>query len=396
MNIAIFASAFHPHLGGVEELVRQLAHELRRRGHGVIILTNRWPRNLPTYEDFEGLPVYRLPFRTSEDSVKSKLSYHFTHRRILRETLRILDRHAIDVMHVQCVSSNALYALRAREQRPRPLVVTLQGELTMDATGLFERSMGARETLRRALLEADVVTGCSAKTVRDAEEFLGAPVKDSTVVFNAALIEDFRVAQPWVHSRPYIFAIGRLVPQKGFDLLIQSFAEANVASHDLIVAGEGPERADLEELVRRLGLSGRVHLPGRADRPMVARYFKGCQFLVLPSRADEGLPVVCAEGMAAGKAIIATRSGGAPEAVLHGETGLIVERCDGAALAAAIRKLCQAPELRRAFGEAGAARASEFSWPVITEQYLRVYERSLAASARGAGDPSEVLVGRGA
>jgi len=394
MNIAIFASAFHPHFGGVEELVRQLAHELRRRGHGVIILTNRWPRNLPTYEEFEGLPVYRLAFRTSEESWKSKISYHLTHDRICRETLRILDRHAIDVMHVQCVSSNALYALRAREQRPRPLVVTLQGELTMDATGLFERSAGARETLRRALCEAEIVTGCSAKTIRDAEEFLGTEVKETAVVFNAARIDDFREAQPWTHPRPYVFAIGRLVPQKGFDLLIEAFSKAGVETHDLVVAGEGPERVLLDALVKRLGLAGRVHFPGRADRPMVARYFKGCDFLVLPSRADEGLPVVCAEGMAAGKAIIATRSGGAPEAVLDGETGLIVGRGDGTAMTAAIRKLCRAPHLRQTFGEAGAKRAFEFSWPVVTEQYLRVYERSLATSARALANSNDPLRGR--
>ena len=60
MNIAIFASAFHPHLGGVEELVRQLAHHLEKRGHAVIVITNRWPRALPEHEVVEGIPVYRL------------------------------------------------------------------------------------------------------------------------------------------------------------------------------------------------------------------------------------------------------------------------------------------------------------------------------------------------
>ena len=114
MNIAIFASAFHPHFGGVEELVRQLAHELQRRGHHVIILTNRWPRSLAAYEEFEELPVYRLPFRMAEQSLKSKLTYRFTHERICAEMLEILDDHAIEVLHVQCVSSNAYYALKAR------------------------------------------------------------------------------------------------------------------------------------------------------------------------------------------------------------------------------------------------------------------------------------------
>lgn len=387
LNIALFASAFHPHFGGVEELVRQLAHELQNRGHGVIVLTNRWPRDLPEFEEFEGLPVYRLPFRTSERSLKSKITYRLTHENICARTLRILDRHAIDVLHVQCVSSNALYALRARERQPRPLVVTLQGELTMDADHIFERSEGARQTLRRALREADVVTGCSAKTVRDAEEFLGEPMAKARTIFNAANLQDFAQAKPWSHARPYIFALGRLVPQKGFDLLIESYADAALPGHDLLIAGEGPERAPLEALIRSRGLAGRVHLLGRAERPQVASLFLGCSFFALPSRADEGLPVVCAEAMAAGKAVVAARAGGTPEAVLDGQSGLIFEKEDRAALTAALRKLADDPALCGRFGEAGARRSEQFSWPVITAQYIAAYHDA----ARRLPTPEPVL-----
>jgi glycogen(starch) synthase len=382
MNIALFASAFHPHFGGVEELVRQLAHELQRRGHGVIVLTNRWPRNLAEFEEFEGLPVYRLPFRTSEESLKSKITYRLTHERICAQTLRILDRHAIDVLHVQCVSSNAHYALRARALQPRPLVVTLQGELTMDASRLFERSEGARATLRRALREADIVTGCSTKTIRDAEQFLGEPLPNARTIFNAANLDDFAQAKPWTHPRPYIFALGRLVPQKGFDLLIEAFADAALPAHDLLIAGEGPERASLERLIQSRGLAGRVHLLGRAERPKVASLFLGCSFFALPSRADEGLPVVCAEAMAAGKAIVAARAGGTPEAVLDGESGIIFEKEDRPALVAALCQLAGDPALRERFGAAGAQRAPQFSWPSITEQYVAAYHDAAGMAER--------------
>jgi glycogen(starch) synthase len=388
MNIALFPSAFHPHFGGVEELVRQLAHELQRRGHGVIILTNRWPRNLPAFEEFEGLPVYRLPFRTSEESLKSKVTYRLTHESICAKTLRILDRHEIDVLHVQCVSSNAHYALRARELQPRPLVVTLQGELTMDATRLFERSEGARATLRQVLCEADIVTGCSTKTIRDAEQFFGEPMPAARTIFNAANLDDFAQAKPWTHARPYIFALGRLVPQKGFDLLIEAFADAAIPTHDLLIAGEGTERGPLEQLIQSRGLAGRVHLLGRAERPQVASLFLGCSFFALPSRADEGLPVVCAEAMAAGKAMVAARAGGTPEAVLDGESGIIFEKEDRPALVAGLRRLVADPALRERFGAAGAKRAPQFSWPSITEQYLAAYHD---AADRFAAKPEVIL-----
>ncbi len=374
MNIALFASAFHPHFGGVEELVRQLAHELQSRGHHVIVLTNRWPRSLAAYEEFEGLPVYRLPFRIAEQSLKSKITYRLTHDRICAQMFRILERHSIEVLHVQCVSSNAYYALEAREVCSLPLVVTLQGELTMDANQLYQRSAWAQETLRRALREAELVTGCSAKTISDAEGFLEEPLPKARAIFNAANLEDFANAKPWKHERPYIFALGRLVPQKGMDLLIEGYAEADLADFDLLIAGDGPERPPLQELVQKLGLQQRVHLLGRAERLKVASLFLGCSFFALPSRADEGLPVVCAEAMAAGKAVIAARAGGTPEAVIDGENGIIFEKEDRPALVAGLKKLAYDPILREQFGKAGARRAAEFSWPCVTEQYLAAYQ----------------------
>ena len=145
----------------------------------------------------------------------------------------------------------------------------------------------------------------------------------------------FAQAKPWTHPRPYIFALGRLVPQKGFDLLIEAFADAALPAHDLLIAGEGPERAaDWSGSSKAAALAGRVHLLGRAERPKVASLFLGCSFFALPSRADEGLPVVCAEAMAAGKAVVAARAGGTPEAVIDGESGIIFEKEDRPALAA--------------------------------------------------------------
>ena len=198
MNIALFASAFHPSLGGVEELCRQLAMELMRQGHHVIILTNRWPRDLPATDTIDGISVYRLPFRLPEGSAKAAINYHLTHRSIEREMLSILRKHQINMLHVQCVSSNAHYAMIAQKKLNLPLVVTLQGELTMDANQIFQKSPQAQEILRRALDQAQVITACSAKTLRDGEEFYGKPFGDrGRVIFNGVNLADF-VAAPEV------------------------------------------------------------------------------------------------------------------------------------------------------------------------------------------------------
>lgn len=374
MNIALLPSSFHPHFGGVEELVRQLAHELVNQGHPASIFTNRWPKDLPANERFEELPVHRFVFRVPENNFKQMAGARLLGPATLRALCRQIRASRASVLHVQCISSNAHYALLAQRRLRLPLVATLQGELTMDAHGLFQNSAFAQDMLRRVLTQADLITACSAKTLADAEAFCGMSLgARGRVIFNAASTGDYSAAPAYPHPRPYIFALGRLVPQKGFDDLLRAFASLPESDHDLLIAGDGSLRRDLEQLASQLHIAARVHFLGRADRPKVASLFKSASFFVLPSSADEGLPVVCAEALAAGKAIVATRSGGTPEAVLHEKTGLIVDRHDVSALARAIQTLVQTPALRQSYAQAAFARSIEFSWSRVTQQYLQAY-----------------------
>ncbi len=374
MNIALFPSSFHPHFGGVEELVRQLARQQRKQGHRPMILTNRWPKTLPESEEFEGLQVRRYVFRVPERTWKQAIGAALLGPSTLNLVCSDLVAHRTDVIHVQCVSSNAYYALLAKRRLKLPLVVTLQGELTMDASRLFERSEFARRLLRDAMSESDMITACSAKTLADGEAFYGSSFGGrARVVYNGAEAEDFQSATPFCRERPFILGIGRLVPQKGFDVLLRAFAKSAIKTHDLLIAGDGAERSSLEALSSELNLAGSVHFIGRADRALTASLFAGCSFLVIPSRTDEGLPVVIAEAMAAGRAIIGTRVGGVPEAILDGETGLIVPREDTTALCSALVRLVQDDDLRRSLGEGAHRRSGIFSWSAIADQYIDVY-----------------------
>ncbi|MCC6484202.1 MAG: glycosyltransferase family 4 protein [Armatimonadetes bacterium] len=377
MNIALFASAFYPHVGGVEELSRQLAHSLTERGHRVIILTNRWPRSLPEYEEFEGLPLYRLPMRVPEGSLKAHVSYRLTGGGIRRRMLEILRQHQVDLLHVQCISTNGYYAWLAAQALRLPLVATAQGELTMDAAHIYQRRTFMNAFLPRLLCDADFVTGCSEQTLAELRERRPPRARGQwRVVYNGVTAADFESVTEFSHPRPYVLGIGRLVPQKGFDVLMRAFSSADLAGIDLVIAGEGPEIERLRSLAQELGISERVLLFGRADRTQAAALFKGCHFFVLPSR-HEPFGIVNLEAMAAGKAVVATRVGGVPEVVLDGETGLVVPREDEKALAGAMSKLANDEPLRERMGAAGRERARLFSWDTITEQYLEVYQEAL-------------------
>lgn len=381
-NVAIFASAFHPSLGGVEELVRQLAHAYRKRDVNIIVFTNRWPRSLAKHEVYEGIDVYRLALRFPEGSAKAHLTYHLSRNAIVRDMLAILRRHNTQVLHVQCVSSNGYYALEASRTLGLPLIVTAQGERTMDADRVFETSQFLNHTLRLLLDEADFVTACSQNTLNDLEDYRGSPFGErGQVVYNGIELGDFKNATPFLHPRPYILGIGRLVPQKGFDVLLRAFSQAQLAGTDLILAGDGVENDALRHLAGELGVQSRVIFWGRADRATTTRLFKGCNFFVLPSR-HEPFGIVNLEAMAAGKAIIATRVGGVPEIIADGENGILIPPDNATALTQAMERLGTDLALKKRLAECGRTHAEQFSWSHIADQYLQIYQSVLTRRAR--------------
>jgi glycogen(starch) synthase len=378
VNVALFPSAFFPHFGGVEELTRQLALSLKSKGHEVLIMTNQWPRSLSNTDIVSGLDVMRYPFRTYEGSAKQRLVCLLTKSKIQRSLESVLSRHQIDVIHVQCLSSNTWYAVSAGKRLGIPVVLTAQGELTMDAGEIYKRPTVVNKNLKYYLETADWVTGCSRRTLDDVFHHVGMPVKaNASVVWNGVDTREFVVALPYVHERPYILAIGRAVPQKGFDVLLHALSILGVAAPDLLVVGAGAEMTNLQTMCSEFGLDKRVTFYGKADRSQVPSLFRGARYVVLPSVADEGLPVVTAEASAAGKAIIATDVGGVTDIVIDRTTGLVIPRNDVHALADAIRTYESYPNMVELHARDNLARSQQFDWSVLTDQYVDVYTRVL-------------------
>ena len=169
---------------------------------------------------------------------------------------------------------------------------------------------------------------------------------------------------------PLLVAVARLVPQKGVDVAVRALAGLDAT---LVVLGEGPERAPLEELARALG--ARVVLPGRV--PDVTAVLRRADALVHPARW-EGFGLGVLEAMLCSLPVVAARVSAIPEIVGDGETGLLVPPDDPAALRRAIERLLGDADLRRRLGEAGRERArTEFSVERMASCTLAVY-RELA------------------
>ncbi|MEU0564618.1 glycosyltransferase family 4 protein [Nonomuraea sp. NPDC005983] len=166
--------------------------------------------------------------------------------------------------------------------------------------------------------------------------------------------------QPSLQEKPVVVAVGRLVPQKGFDLLIPAFAQA-VRGHpewSLRILGSGPAGDRLRGLVTQHGLGGRVHLPGRTDQ--IDKELAEASVYALSSRF-EGLPMAMIEAMSHALPVVAFDCPTGPADVLtHGTDGLLVPPRDVDGLAAALDRLMGDRRLRLRMGAAAAETAHDY------------------------------------
>jgi len=310
--------------------------------------------------------------------------------------------------HVPLVDLNAprlrwtLAPLRGRMKRERPHILfssmpDANVAASLAVAGLRSRpGLILRETnshryrddlgwLRRKLIgwaysRADAVVALS-EGVRDelVEDYTLSPERTVTI-HNPVNVEGIAAATQAVKgsvqevpsTSPLIVGCGRLHRQKGFDLLIEAFADLDDARARLVILGEGPEREALEALARTRGVADRVLMPGFESHP--EKWLAQATLFVLPSRW-EGFGHVLVEALAAGVPVVSAWAPHGPADILDdGETGIIVPTGNAAALGAAIDQLLIDEGLRGRLAEAGRKMVERFSLPVIAERYADLIE----------------------
>ena len=174
-----------------------------------------------------------------------------------------------------------------------------------------------------------------------------------------------------------VAVIAQLIPRKGHHYLLEAVAQIRAGHPDLkvIMFGQGPLENELKEQTARLGLGGTVQFEG--FRQDLDDYLACIDLLAHPALA-EGLGIAALKAAAAKVPVVACAAGGLTEAVVDGETGLLVSPRDVSALANAIAGLLENPERRRQFGEAGRARMQgDFSIQTMVNSYVKLYEQVL-------------------
>ena len=175
-------------------------------------------------------------------------------------------------------------------------------------------------------------------------------------------------------SRPVVVCVSRLVPRKGQDTLIRALPGVLAAEPDtvLLIVGDGPYRGDLEKLAASVGVSASVRFTGAVPWSELPAHYGAGDVYAMPCRTRrggldvEGLGIVYLEASATGLPVVAGDSGGAPDAVLEGETGYVVPGRDRDALTERLVTLLQDPSLRARMGERGRAWVEQnWRWDLL-------------------------------
>jgi glycogen(starch) synthase len=286
-----------------------------------------------------------------------------------------------DLVHVNYWEPSLFYHRRAAAAAPAPLLVSFRGPPP-------EQGDRRDTVFGHAMRAATWITAVSESALRRVRALAPEVTPRSSVLHNGLELPALAPSPlPW--SPPRIACVGRLVPEKGFDLALRALARLvpRYPALRLTLAGDGPERARLEALARKLGLDGSVTFLGWLPPTRVPAMLNEATLVVVPSRW-EGLPGVAIQAAQMARPVVATRVGGIPEIVLDGETGLLVDQDDAPALAAAIASLLERPGQAAEMGHAGRRHArAAFDWRRYLDAHDALYRRLAPATPNAGGGP---------
>ncbi len=375
-------------MGGLQEAVSQLAEQFSGQGHHVQVVTSRRLRDDKRRDIIEGIKVRWMLFPglyLSSVSFSQLIKYVaglligvITFSRLVLMLLR----EEANVVNVHFLGGQAPCALLACKLLKIRCVVSLHGD---DVEGLPHRSRIDRWLFKKVLKGADHVTACSRYLLGEAKKLVPKIELKSTAIWNGIRPEEYDNVDPYNHARPYIFAAGRFVHNKGFDILLLAYRQLLDTGQevDLILAGDGPEKENLVSFAKELSLPIAVkkrgsqitdnHSPitygllfwGRASRKEMVSLMKGCELVVIPSR-HESFGIVALEAFAAGKKVLACRVGGLPEIVNRHRAGNLVKANNPAALSAGIAKVLSGPD---SFCELDLTHSA---WEFVALNYLKI------------------------
>ncbi|MFJ9850798.1 glycosyltransferase family 4 protein [Streptomyces sp. NPDC101150] len=353
----VITNDFPPRQGGIETFVHAMATRLP--GKGVVVYTSAEP-GAAEYDATLPFPVVRDPARMLLPTP-----------RVTRQALALARAHGCDRVWFGAAAPLAYMAPALRRDGIRRIVATTHGHEIW-----WARLPGARRILRRIGDNVDVVTYLGRYT-RDRIAPAMGPRATLRRLVPGVDPGDFRPRGTGAADLPgvpegkrIILCVSRLVARKGQDTLIRALGPVQQAVPEavLVVVGKGPDERRLRRLARSRA-AGTVIFTGGIGHARTADYYAAAEVFAMPCRTRkagleaEGLGIVYLEAAASGLPVIAGHSGGAPDAVRDGETGLVVDGRDVRQVADAVVRMLRSPRRAAEMGAAGRRWVGEqWSW----------------------------------
>ena len=314
MKILISSHAFAPSIGGIETVSALLAEEFVRLGHEVTVVTQ------------------------TPDESAARFSYPVIRQPSIGELRRVIKW--CDLFWHSNLSLRTLWpALFLR----KPVVITHHGSYCRSPQGI-----DLLQRLKHAIVQRTTSVAISRAVAACFET-------DSVIIPSPYDARKFVDCSPGAERSGDLIFLGRLVSEKGIDLLLQALAllRSRTLSPRLTIVGSGPELSAMQQMAAQLGLGDQVTFAGPKRGAELVNLLQGHKILVIPSRYDEPFGVVALEGIACGCIAVGSSGGGLPEAI--GPCGLTFPNGDVEALVLALEKLLRIPDERRRL----VVRASE-------------------------------------
>ncbi|MEW6581797.1 MAG: glycosyltransferase family 4 protein [Actinomycetota bacterium] len=376
--------------------VHEQVKALRALGHDVRVMSTKlWApplvpryaayRRVPRVDHVEGIPVLYPKRLALQGSPLGRLDARAMLAAIRRPMRQVYRAWPFDVVHAHMVSPDGWAAARAGHALGVPVVATAH---RADVLDLPSRSPAIRRVVADAVATIDQIVAVSRK-MADAAEGLATPPRPVDVVPNGAdtalffprAMEEARALLDLPQGERIISYVGKLVPRKGVDTLIEAMgilARRDAPLPLLVAAGIGEMRDAMEARARGLGVAHRVRFLGKVPHDRVPLVISAGDVFVLPS-LSEGLPTVVCEAMACGRPVVATAVDGTPEIVRDGETGFLVPPTDPDALAAALARVLDDPALAARMSFAADLIARErYTWDANARDMQRIYSSLVA------------------
>lgn len=392
--------------GGVAMWNYTMAHAYLALGHQVTVIASRASAQIPAFMEIDRIRVRRLLVRDTYRWRRlpgigryvrpaQQVAYARRVDRALRELHR---KQPMDVVEFAEVNAEGFFYAR---EPLTPFVVRCHTP-TFVLRRYYDKREMPYDTRIISWCEKDLIHRAHALTApsRDMAQTIaiecGVPVEKIAVIPNALASDEWRVAgyenQPTDDSttRPSeyftVLHVGRLERVKGVQVLVDAIpsivkrvpkARFVFIGDDLRTAGGNSQRVELEDKLRQDNVLAQVEFLGEVDHATLLDWYGRADICVVPSLLYESFSYTCAQAMAAGKPVVASRIAGIPETLNAREGGILVTPGDALELAEAVVRLACDPGLRARLGQAGRGRvAREFDPIKVAQRNLEVYERA--------------------